>query len=147
MTVEFLAVGVDADDLQRIVEAPVLLLRLQARADREHHIGLAPEAVAGRRGDREAMAPVDHALAHAAGHDRRVEQLGDPLNVFARALGTATHDDHGMLGAAQQLRGAFDGVLVDRAGIGRCRRADQLDRRAPRPGIHGAFERDRAPAA
>ena len=33
--------------------------------------------VAGRHGDRQAMAAVDHALAHAAGHDRRVEHLGD----------------------------------------------------------------------
>ena len=91
------------------------------------------------------MAAVDHALAHAAGHDRRVEHLGDARDVLARALRAAADHDHRALRAAQQLGGALDRVLVDGAGVGLRRRRDQLDRRLARPGVHRAFQRHRTP--
>ncbi len=88
------------------------------------------------------MAAVDHALAHAAGHDRRVEHLGDPGDVGARALSAAADHDQRPLRTAQQLGGALDAVFVDRAGIGLRGRRRQHDRCLARPGIHRAFEGD-----
>ena len=97
---KLIAVDIDPDDLQTGVHAPVLLLRLQPRADGQHHVGLAPEQVAGRHGDGELVAAVDHALAHATSHDGCVQHLGDARDVFARALGAAADHDHRPLGAA-----------------------------------------------
>ena len=67
--------------------------------------------------------------------------------MLAGALRAAADHDQRTLRAAQKLGGAFDGVFVDRAGVGHGRCADQLDRRLARPGIHGAFQPDRAAAA
>jgi hypothetical protein len=145
MPVELLTVDVDADDLELVVEAPDLLLRRKARADGQDHVGLAPEQVAGGHGDGQAMAAVDHALAHAAGHDRCVQHLGDACNVLACTLGAAADHDQRALSAAQKLGRALDCVLIDGAGVGLGRRRYELDRRLARPGVHGAFERHGTP--
>ena len=145
LAIELLAVDIDANDLERIVEAPILLLRLQTRADSKHDIGLAPEAIAGRHGDRQFVPAIQHALAHASGHDRRIEHFGDQADELASILRTTADHDHRSLGGAQQLGRALDGLIIDGAGVGLGRRRDQLHRRAPRPRVHGALQGDRTP--
>ena len=43
-----LGIGIDADDREIVVAAPLRELREQPRADREHHVGFAPQVAAER---------------------------------------------------------------------------------------------------
>ena len=49
----FLGIGIDADDLEHAIDAPLPELNEQPRADRQHHVGLAPYFVAQRQRDAE----------------------------------------------------------------------------------------------
>src|SRR5205823_6605592 len=69
MADHLLRIDLDANDLERIVDAPADELRMQARADAEHHIGLGPQLMAGREWQAQLVAAVDHALPHTSrGH-------------------------------------------------------------------------------
>ena len=56
------------------VDAPLPELDEQARADREHHVGLAPQIAAERQRDAQRIAAVEHAAAAPIGEHRRLQQ-------------------------------------------------------------------------
>jgi len=69
-----LGIGVDADDGEARVDAPLRKAVEQASADGEHHIGLAPQFAAERQRDAERIAAVEHAPAAPIGKYRRLQQ-------------------------------------------------------------------------
>ena len=106
-------VEVDPDDLDGVVQPPVGLDALEARADRERHVDLGPQAVRHGQAERERRAVVHDAAAHPAGDHRRAETLRQRAHLRARALGAAAGEDHRSRRAVQQL-----GRALDRLGIG-----------------------------
>ena len=100
-------VGVDLDDGELVVDAPVDARPLQPRADREHHVHLRPHRV--RAGDHmgERMAVVHHALAAPIGRDRRAEPLGQRLHLRPRIERAAAEED--------QRRSAFSSSFAARS--------------------------------
>jgi hypothetical protein len=61
----FFGVGVDPDDLDALVHAPLAELHQHAGADPQHHIGLAPKLAAERQGDAQRVSAVEHAATAA----------------------------------------------------------------------------------
>ena len=112
--------------LQRRRRCPSPLLRLQARADGQHDIGLAPEAIAGRHGRPTARCRPSKRPGPSCRSCTGASSISAIApDVLARALRAAADHDHRTLAPAQQLGGALDGVLVDRAGVGLRRRREQ----------------------
>ena len=104
------SVEVDADHLERIVEAPVGLHALEARADRERCVDLGPEAM--RRGEVEAELASGRPSrpGPSSPRPRRAEALGPRAHLGARALGAAAGEDHRPRGIVQQLGRAVEGL-------------------------------------
>ncbi len=88
-----LGVDVDPHDLHRRIDAPDALLRVEPRADREHRIRLAPEAMSDRIRHGEPVRGRDHAAAAAIGDDGRLQPLGDALHLRPGILRAAADDD------------------------------------------------------
>ena len=71
--VVLLRIGIDADDRQLAVDAPLPELDEQPRADRQHHVGLAPQIAAERQRHAQRIAAVEHAAAAAIAEHRRLQ--------------------------------------------------------------------------
>ena len=71
-----LGIGVDADDLDVLVHAPLAELDQHAGADAQHHIGLAPQLAAERQGHAQRIAAVQHAAAAPIAQHRRLQHGG-----------------------------------------------------------------------
>ncbi len=127
-----LAVGIDAHDLQILVDAPGRHRIEQPRADAEHRVGLAPQVAAERQRDAERVAAVEHAAAAPVGEHRRLQHVGEQRHLGRGILRAAADDDEDALGLAEQLRRRAHGVLVDA-------------RRALRQRRHAASPRPRLP--
>ena len=138
-------VEVDADHLERIVQAPVHLDPLEARADHERDVDLRPQAMRHREADAERRAAVHHAPAHPAGDHGRAKKLGQLAHQRAGAGSAAADQNHRPLGAVQQLGSARQRLGI---GLGR-RRGRQQDALGRDPGlachdVHRHLERGRA---
>ena len=96
-------VEIDPDDLDGVVQPPVGLDALEARADGERHVDLGPQAVRHGQAERERRAVVHDAAAHPAGDHRRAERLRQRAHLRARALSAAAREDHRSRRAVQQL--------------------------------------------
>ena len=151
-------VGIDVEphDLQVGIDAPVAVLDEEARADRQHRVGILPQAMADRHVDGEPVRARHDAAAAAIGADRRFQHLSEPDHLGAGLERAAAHDDDRPLGGAQDLRRRRDRLVVDRLGWQRQRRVRQrrLRRAWPRcraripapPGAAGPRSRARSPA-
>ena len=98
-------IGIDADDLDVLVDAPLLELDQHAGADAEHHVGLAPQLAAERQRDAQRIAAVEHAAAAAIAEHRRLQHGGERGHFGGGVLRAAAADDHRVLRRAEKLRG------------------------------------------
>ncbi len=108
-------IGVDRDDRQVVVHAPHGVLEEQPRADREHHVGFAPQFVAERQRDGERIAAVEHALAatETAQHGR-LQHLGKQRHLRRSILRAAADHDQRIFRGTQAFDGIAQRVFVDR---------------------------------
>ena len=123
-----LRIGVDADDLEVLVDAPLPELDQHAGADAEHHVGLAPQLVAERQRHAQRIAAVEHAAAAAIAEHRRLQHGGQRGHLAGGILRAAAADDHRIFRSAEALRGLAQRGLVE---LGRGAPAAAA---APRPG-------------
>ena len=98
-------VGIDAHDLQILVDAPCRERHQQPGADRQHRVGLAPQFASERQRDAERIAAVEHAAAAPVGQHGRLQQVGEQRHFGRGILRAAAGDDQHALGFAQELRG------------------------------------------
>ena len=125
-------VGIHRDDREIVVDAPHRVLEEQPRADRQHHVGLAPQLVAERQRHGERIAAIEHALAAAeAAQHRRLQHLGQRGDLGRSILRAAADHDQRIFRRAEALGGIAQRVLVDRGLLDRQRVA----RRRPRRGL------------
>ena len=141
-------VDVDADQLQVGIDPPAHLRLVQAGADRQHDIGLAPQLMAGERRLGEIMAVADDALAAGVADHRRLQHLGDRQHLLGRRDSAAADKEQRLLGAGEQGRRFVD-QLRDRASsvAGGSPAAGSVDLGLERHDVERHFERDRARAA
>ncbi len=109
-----LRIGIDADDREIAVDAPMQEWHVQMRAHGQHHVRLGPQVAADRQVDRERIAIVEHAAAAAVGEDRRLQEMRQARHLGGRVLRAATGDDQRPFCRAEALRRRLDGILVDR---------------------------------
>ena len=134
-------IDVEAHDLEVLVDAPAAVLDEEARADRQHGIGVLPQAMADRHVDGQPMRARDDAAAAAVGADRRLQHLGELDHLGAGIDGATADDDDRPLGRAQDLGRRGDRLVVDRFGGPRQRGIGQHHLGALGPGVEGAFQR------
>ena len=116
-------VGIDADDLDALVDAPLPELHQHARADAQHHVGLAPQLVAERQRHAERIAAVEHAAAAPIAEHRRLQHGGEGGDFFGRALRAAAATIIGFLAAPSSfaaLRIAVSSSFGSRTVSGGC---------------------------
>ena len=70
-----LGIGIDADDRDVVVDAPLRERVIHPRADAEHDVGLAPELAAERQRHAEGIAAVEHAAAAPIAEHRRLQHV------------------------------------------------------------------------
>ena len=112
--VDLVRVGVDPDDLQLLVDAPPDVGHCSRVPTASTTSAVAHSSCATGEHMRERMAVIHHALAAPVGRDRRAEPLGERPHLLGGVKRAAADEDQRALGLRQQLRGAFDRVLVER---------------------------------
>ena len=117
-------IGVDADDGEPFVHAPLHQAGEQAGADRQHHISFAPQFAAKRQRHAQRIAAVEHAAAAAIAEHRRLQHRGDLRDLFGCILcAAAAHDQHALCGA-EPFRRIENRIFID----GRAREGARLVR-------------------
>ena len=144
---EFVAVYIDMDDLQFVVDAPGHLL-VEPRADTENDIAVAPERVADRGADAQFAIARDDTAAGSVGDGRAGQNLRQPRHVFAAILGAAANDDERPPRRFEQACSGIDRFGVDlRRGLRRCSQAGRCAVHRRFPHVDRDFDPDRpAPA-
>ncbi len=125
-----LRIGVHRDDREVIIDAPHRVLEKQPRADREHHVRLAPQFVAERQRHGERVAAVEYALATAeSAQHGRLQQFGERGDLGRGILRAAADHDHRVLRRGKPLCGIAERILVDCRLLERA--ADRTTQRSP----------------
>ncbi len=141
-TVRLVGVDVDPHHLELVVDAPVAVLDEEARADRQHGVGVLPQAMADRHVDGQPMRGGDDAAAAPVGRDRRFQHLGDMDHLGAGIERAAAQHEDRPLGIAEDLCRGFDRLVVDDLRRQGQRRVGQRHFAALGPGVERAFQRD-----
>ena len=71
----FVRIGVDADDRQIAIDAPLQQRHMQVGADGEHHVRFRPQFVAERQVDGKRIAIVEDAAPAPIGKHRRLQHV------------------------------------------------------------------------
>ena len=110
-----LRIGIHRDDREIIVDAPHRVLEEQPRADREHHVGFAPQFVAERQRDGERIARSRARPGRGGSRTAPAPAASRQVRDFRRGILRAAADhDHRIFRGAETLRGIAQRVLVDR---------------------------------
>ena len=136
--VELVGVDVDLHDRHRVVGLPVHDRPLEPGADADHDVGRPPQVVTDGEVHEQRMRGRDGAVTHAAGGDRRLEQLGErrrptrrhPARRRRRRSAAAARGGARRRHARPRRGRRWDG-WPSAAGARRARRCAS-DRRAPR---------------
>ena len=130
---DFRGIDIEPDDFEPVIDAPAGNHRHQPCADTEHHIGVFPQLVAVRRGQRQRMTGIDGAERAARHHNRRLQQFGERQQIGAGIDGAAAGEDQRVFGLPQHLRRRRDTVGI---GFGYLIEVGRIDRRDIGPRLH-----------